>query len=159
MERAPRDPHDGVFAGGVGFDVAYQGTLVTLLTMAAYFVGHFLESGVWEIANSESGVTMAFLTMCLCQVFHSFNMRSQRHSIFSLRSTNRMLWLAGGASFLLTLLVLYVPFLREAFGFAPISPFAFIISVVLAGSMIPIVEIVKRTQRIAFVRKMKARAR
>ena len=157
MERAPRDPHDGVFAGGVGLDVAYQGTLVTLLTMAAYFIGHYLESGVWEIANSHDGVTMAFLTMCLCQIFHSFNMRSQRHSIFSIRSTNRMLWLASGASFLLTLLVLYVPFLREAFQFAPISPFEFMISLVLAFCMIPIVELVKRLQRISFVKTMKSR--
>jgi len=157
MERAPRDPHDGVFAGGVGLDVAYQGTLVTLLTMAAYFIGHYLESGVWEIANSHDGVTMAFLTMCLCQIFHSFNMRSQRHSIFSIRSTNRMLWLASGASFLLTLLVLYVPFLREAFQFAPISPFEFMISLVLAFCMIPIVELVKRLQRISFVKNMTSR--
>ena len=55
MRRQPRDAKAGVFAGGMGVDIAYQGILVSLLTLASYFVGHFMESGVWEIANSADG--------------------------------------------------------------------------------------------------------
>ena len=43
-----------------------------------------MESGVWEIAASPDGVTMAFLTMSMAEIFHSFNMRSQRGSVFTL---------------------------------------------------------------------------
>ena len=42
-----------------------------------------MESGVWEIAASPDGVTMAFLTMSMAEIFHSFNMRSQRGSVFT----------------------------------------------------------------------------
>ncbi|MBE6829381.1 MAG: cation-translocating P-type ATPase, partial [Ruminococcaceae bacterium] len=88
MQRSPRNPRDGIFAGGLGTDVAYQGVLVTIVTLSAYFIGHFLESGIWEITNSADGMTMAFLTMSMAEIFHSFNMRSQRHSIFSMRKQN-----------------------------------------------------------------------
>ncbi|MFR0734522.1 MAG: cation transporting ATPase C-terminal domain-containing protein [Oscillospiraceae bacterium] len=51
MRRRPRDAKAGIFAGGLGLDVAYQGLAVSVLTLISYFVGHFMESGVWEIAN------------------------------------------------------------------------------------------------------------
>ena len=41
------------------------------MTLAAYFIGHYMESGVWEIANSPDGMTMAFLTMSMAEIFHS----------------------------------------------------------------------------------------
>ena len=54
-------------------------------------------------------MTMAFLTMSMCEIFHSFNMRSQRRSVFSLPSHNKVLWLAMIGSLLLTTVVLEVP--------------------------------------------------
>jgi Ca2+-transporting ATPase len=78
MKRQPRSAKDGVFAGGVGVDVAYQGVIITILTLLAYFIGHYLELGVWEITNSTDGTTMAFLTMSMAEICHSFNMRSHR---------------------------------------------------------------------------------
>ena len=80
MSRPPRNSKDGIFSGGVGFDIFYQGLFVTGLTLAAYFIGHYIEAGVWEITNSPDGMTMAFLTMSMCEIFHSLNMRSQRGS-------------------------------------------------------------------------------
>ncbi len=147
MSRPPRSPKDGVFAGGVGFDVAYQGLLVTILTMAAYFIGHYMEAGVWEIVNSADGMTMAFLTMSMAEIFHAFNMRSQRHSIFTLKNQNVLLWLAGGLSLLLTTVVLYVPFLANAFDFQPISLAEYAVAMGLAACIIPLVELVKWIQR------------
>ena len=92
MQRPPRKASDGIFAGGLGVDVAYQGFMVTCVTLAAYFIGHCMESGVWEIAQSADGMTMAFLTMSMAEIFHSFNMRSQRGSVFKLHSHNKLLW-------------------------------------------------------------------
>ena len=58
MKRPPRKSSDGIFAGGVGFDVVYQGLFVTLLTLAAYFIGHFIEAGRWELTESADGMTV-----------------------------------------------------------------------------------------------------
>ncbi|NLH01978.1 MAG: calcium-translocating P-type ATPase, PMCA-type [Clostridiales bacterium] len=153
MRRKPRPSNAGVFSGGVGFDVAYQGIVVTILTLAAYFIGHWMESGIWEIANSADGMTMAFLTMSMAEIFHSFNMRSQRGSLFSLKTHNKALFYAAVASLAATTLVLYVPFLSNAFGFEHISIEEYAVALALAFCMIPIVEAVKFFQRKAAARK------
>ena len=84
MKRKPRDAKAGIFADGMGFDIAYQGFLVTALVMVSYFIGHFMETGEWTITNSAHGTTMAFVTMSMAEIFHSMNMRSQREVFSSL---------------------------------------------------------------------------
>jgi Ca2+-transporting ATPase len=147
MRRPARDPKAGIFADGMGFDIAYQGLLVAILTLAAYFVGHFMESGVWEIANSPDGTTMAFLTMSMAEIFHSLNMRSRRGSLFTLTMPNWTLYGAAAASLLLTTLVIYVPFLAAAFSFEHISGSEYAAALILAVCVIPLVELVKLIQR------------
>ncbi len=153
MQRAPRDPKDGIFAGGVGFDVAYQGFFVTLLTLAAFFIGERIQNGAWAIANSTDGTTMAFLTLSMAEIFHSFNMRSQRQSVFAMHCQNKYLWGAASLSLVLTLVVLYVPFLQEAFDFEHISILEYGIALALAFLIIPMVELVKAMQRAAAKRR------
>jgi len=153
MQRPPRDPKDGIFAGGVGFDVAYQGFFVTLLTLAAFFVGERIQNGVWAITNSTDGTTMAFLTLSMAEIFHSFNMRSQRQSVFSIKCQNKYLWGAAILSLVLTLVVLYVPFLQKAFSFEHISLLEYGISLGFAFLIIPMVEIMKAIQRAIAKRK------
>jgi len=147
MRRRPRDPKAGIFADGMGVDVAYQGLMVSVLTLSAYFIGHYIESGLWEIADSPDGMTMAFLTMSMAEIFHSFNMRSQRGSLFSLGSHNRGLIWGALASLVSTTAVIYVPFLSNAFGFTHINFAEYSISIMLAVLTIPIVETVKFFQR------------
>lgn len=160
MNRQPRKSSDGIFAGGMGVDCFYQGILVTLLTLAAFFIGEFHETGKWifmNIAESENGMTMAFLTMSMAEIFHSFNMRSQRGSVLAMsfkhKSHNKWLYLSMAASLVLTTLVIEVPFLANAFGFAELSLKDYAISLALAISIIPIVEIVKAFQRAAAKKK------
>ena len=147
MARPPRESNSGIFSDGLGFDVIYQGIMVALLTLAAYFTGHWFESGVWEIANSPDGMTMAFLTMSMAEIFHSYNMRSRRKSIFKMPKQNKYLLGSMILSLVLTTAVLYVPFLSNAFGFEHISLAEYAVSILLAVSVIPIVEIVKLFQR------------
>ena len=149
MNRPPRNSKEGIFAGGLGFDIAYQGILVTVITIASYIIGHCFEVGYFEIPRgiSNDGMTMAFLTMSMCEIFHAFNMRSQRKSIFSLTTHNKVLWAAMIGSLLLTTAVLEVPFLANAFGFTPISWAEYGIAMALAVMVIPIVEIIKLVQR------------
>lgn len=121
--------------------------MVAVLTLIAYFTGHYIESGVWEIANSPDGMTMAFLTMSMAEIFHSYNMRSRRVSLFKMPKQNKFLLGSMLVSLVLTTAVLYVPFLSNAFGFEHISLAEYAISMALAFSVIPIVETVKFFQR------------
>ena len=147
MRRKPRDAKSGIFSGGMGVDIAYQGVLVTALTIASYFIGHFVETGTWEITASAHGMTMAFLTMSMAEIFHSFNMRSQRGSIFKLGSHNKVLWFASLGSLVATTLVCEIPFLAKAFGFASVGIGEYFIAIGLGLTVIPVVELVKYFQR------------
>ena len=147
MQRKPRSAKAGIFSGGMGFDVAYQGAMVAGLVLLSYFIGHYLESGVWEIASSADGTTMAFLTMSMAEIFHSFNMRSQRGSIFRLPTQNKVLVLAAAGTLLATTAVCEIPFLAAAFGFTGISLMEYLLAIGLGVCVIPIVETVKFFQR------------
>lgn len=156
MKKAPRDPKAGIFAGGVGFDVAYQGAFVAILTLVSYFIGHFLETRTWAF-NIESGhgMTMAFLTMSLAEIFQSFNMRSQRGSIFAMKKQNKWLLGAAALALVLTTVVIEVPFLARAFEFEVIGFEEYGIAFGLGVSIIPLVEIVKAIQRMLSKTKKK----
>ena len=153
MKRKPRNPKDGIFAGGVGFDCIVQGTIISILTLVSYFIGHYYEYGTLDIsqviANPIAGVegmTMAFLTLSMVEMFHSFNMRSLRGSIFNLRSQNVWLWGSFVVSLILTFVVIETP-LSNPFGFAEIDFVEYAIAMLLAASIIPLMEIYKAIMR------------
>jgi Ca2+-transporting ATPase len=137
----------------MGVDVAYQGFMISVLTLGSYFIGHFMQFGVWEVTNSADGTTMAFLTMSMAEIFHSFNMRSQRSSLFKLGGINRALNWAAIGSLIATTAVIEIPFLANAFGFTTIGFGEYAVALGLAACTIPIVELVKLIQRRAAKRK------
>ena len=153
MRRKPRSKNDGIFAGGLGFDCFYQGFIVTVLTVIAFYIGEYIETGhlvFRNIADSEDGMTMAFFTMAMCEIFHSFNMRSQRGSAVAMvfkGHHNVALYGAMVGSFLLTTAVVEIDFLANMFEFTKLSALEYGISLGLAFLIIPIVECVKAIQR------------
>ncbi len=161
MRRAPRDSKDGIFANGMGIDCAWQGVMVTVLTLAAYIAGIVMGAkdhgvtinsfmGIFAINDGivhQNGMTMAFLTLSMCEIFHSFNMRSRRKSIAQMGSLNWYLIGAMVLSLVLSTVVIYIPFLRDAFDFAEITSTEYFTSLGIAFLVIPIVEIIKAIQR------------
>ncbi len=147
MKRKPRDSRAGIFSGGMAYDIAYQGIMVSALVFVSYFIGGFIETGAFAVGNFSHGVTMAFLTMSMAEIFHSFNMRSQRGSTFTLGSTNKTLFIAGIGSLLATTLVCEIPFLAKAFNFTAVGIWEYLIAIGLGLLVIPIVECVKFFQR------------
>lgn len=147
MRRKPRRSNEGVFSGGLGTDTIYQGVLITMLILTAYFLGHYMETGVFEITESKHGITMAFLTMSMCEIFHSFNMRSRVNSIFTIKNQNKWLWLSAGVALLLTTVVISVEPIANLFEFTEISIREYSAAMVLAFMIIPLVEIAKLIKR------------
>ena len=147
MRRKPRKSDAGIFSDGMGFDVAYQGIVVTILVLISFFVGHFMQTGNWHLGDSTHGMTMAFLTMSMAEIFHSLNMRSQRQSIFTLSTQNKFLYGAAILSLLATTVVCEVPFLAQAFDFETVEWQEYLVAAALGVLVIPIVELVKLVQR------------
>ena len=161
MKRRPRDSKEGIFAGGLGFGVVYQGALVTIITLISYYIGRFVLA---EMHHAEAiaagtysaemlGSSMAFLTLSMAEIFHSFNMRSLKGSIFTMKKQNVWLWGAALISLALTTLVIEVDFLANAFELAHLDLTEYGIAMALAFCVIPIVEIVKLIQRLISKKK------
>lgn len=155
MTKAPRDPKEGIFSNGVGVDIFYQGLFVAALTIIAYLLGHYIETGNFEFTNSNDGMTMAFLTMSMAEIFHSFNVRSQKGSLFTLKKQNLYLWGAGVLALLLTTAVIEIDFLADLFGFTTINFKEYLIAMGLAIAIIPLVEIGKLISRLVDKIKLK----
>ena len=90
---------------------------------------------------------MAFLTLSMVEIFHSFNMRSRTTSLFSMKKQNGMLWLTLAFSLLVTAAVVFIPALNRAFSFQTISFTQYLMAVGMALTVIPVVEIEKAVRR------------
>ena len=147
MKRKPRPTNDSVFSDGAGVDMIFQGLIMAALVIISFFVGQKVELGYFGIFESRDGMSMAFLTANFVEMFHAVCMRSQRNSIFKLKTMNW--WLAGAfaLTMLLTLGVIYIPFFTQLFGFTSISIKEFAIAFGLAFLIVPIIEVVKFIQR------------
>lgn len=134
MDLPPRKPNEGVFAGGMGTKILWQGALLGLLSLASYWLA--LSWG----RTLEEAHTMAFVTMAMSQLVHSFNVRSMDQSLFALGlGTNRSLVYAFLASASLQVAVVFIPFLRQVFETATLRSSDW--GVVLAMSLIPLVAV------------------
>ena len=153
MKRKPRKATDGVFAGGMGVDIAFQGVIITVLVMASFFAGMFFHNGAIDMSllldgqPDPEGVTMAFITLSMVEIFHSFNMRSRRASIFTIKHQNKWLWGAALLAVVLTVIPVEVDFLAEIFGFMTLNPEAVLTAIGLAFLIIPIMEVYKAVMR------------
>lgn len=147
MKRKPRKSDESVFSDGAGVSTILHGILMAVIVLASFFIGQHIELGKCGIFESVDGMTMAFLTANLVEMFYAICMRTQKGSIFTMQTRNK--WLAGSfiLSLIFTLAVIYIPVLSNLFGLAPVSLLEFGVAFGLAFLVIPIVEIAKFFQR------------
>ena len=147
MKRPPRDPKEPLLPLHLIGLVAWQGLLLTSVTLISFGIGMN-----WYGENGDGlirATTMAFMTLALSQVFHVFNARSQTRSAFTERFfTNYWLWAAIGICLLLQAAAVYVPLLQRVLHTVP--PTITEWGVIGICSLLPVVvvELVKLAQRI-----------
>ena len=143
MKRKPRKSSESVFAHGTGKSIVLHGILMAIIVLFSYFLGQYMELGYFGIFDSKDGITMAFLTANFVEMFYAICMRTQKQSIFKLKTKNS--WLLGSViiTIILTLGVIYVPFFTNLFGFSAINFKEFITAFILAFLIIPLTEIFK----------------
>ena len=155
MSRKPRKASDGVFAGNMGVDCIVQGLIITALVLASFFVGVYFDMGYINVADmiagsaDEEGVMMAFITLNMVEIFHCFNMRSRRASLFSMKKQNLWLWGSAALALVLTVIVTVQPSLAAMF-FGPgvvLEPRGVAMALFLAFLIIPLVEMYKAIMR------------
>lgn len=146
MQRKPRASNESVFANGATSAMIVHGIIMAILVLLSFFVGQYMELGHFGIFESIDGMTMAFLTANFIEMFYAVAMRSQRNSIFTMKTGNK--WLIGSTfiTILLTLLVIYTP-LAKVFGLASISLIELLVAIGIAVSIIPFAEIHKALYR------------
>lgn len=135
MDEPPRDPDEPILDKEIKITVAIQSIAITVATLLAYFVGlkwYGLESGI------NHARTMAFSALIICELLRAYTARSIDKTVFEIGVfTNKKLVMATVFSFLLMLLVIYVPVLNDAFGLMDLGPRE--IAVVLGSALIPLV--------------------
>lgn len=135
MEEKPRSASESLFNRAFSLRLAWQGVMVGMLTLAAYYLGEYVLSDP-ALADATAN-TMAFATLTFCQLFHAYDVRSEHQSIFQIglfsNSAMNKAFLVGLS---LQLLVLLVPPLMAVFQVTALTPVEWIC--VLALSLTPV---------------------
>lgn len=146
MEEKPRDARESLFTRRFSFRLFWQGAMVGLLTLAAYFLGEYVLSDPGEAY--EAANTMAFATLTLCQLFHAFDVRSEDQSLFRIGMLSNP---AMNKAFLvglgMQLAVLCLPPLQRIFQTVPMNPLEWTVVLALAVAPVAVCEIEKALRR------------
>ena len=149
MNQPPRKAGSSLFAGNTGKNIIIQGLVQTALTLGSFAIGKY------AIGNQLVATTMAFLTLAFIQLFHAYNSRSEKHSLFSSNPfrNKQMNWsfLAGVVLTAIT----FIPAFQQFFGTTMLSLGQFGIAIAFAIAIIPIVEIQKLIEYLIYKSKKK----
>ncbi len=120
MKDPPRPPKEPVINRDMAIGITVVAIVDAIAILLVFYLGMQRYPG--QPGHIEAAQTMAFLTLCTSELLRAFTARSEHYSIFTIGvfSNPWMVW-ATGASFLLVLLVTYVPFLQPFFDTVPLS--------------------------------------
>lgn len=150
MSRLPRNPKKNLFADGLWWKIIIEGAMLGMFTLLAFSIGNRLYS-------VEVGRTMAFLTLGILELVHSFNIKSEE-SIFKIGIfENKYLVGALVLGVILQVVVVVVSPLAQVFSLVPLTGIQWLYTVLIAIAPIPIVEIQKAVNEYKFGRVVYAK--
>ncbi len=144
MNRSPRNINESVLTRQMGGVILMQGAFIAFCSLLAFSLVYFVEKEGIERARTAS-----FIVLACSQLFHSFNCRSSRESIFSLGFlSNVKLVYATLVSFILQMAVVYIPFLQTIFKTQPLGLFDWVMVLIISSFPLWAMELVKLYKRI-----------
>lgn len=148
MDYAPRKTNSSLFAGKTGKDIIIQGLMQTALVMGSFLAGYLYFEKLPGADHSISE-TMAFVTLCVIQLFHAYNLKSQNNTIFNKDLFgNKLLNISFIVGLALVVLAVAIPGVGEAmFGTKPLNWSEWLVSMGFAVMVIPAVELQKYIER------------
>ena len=140
MKRRPVK-EGSLFEKGLVTRVIFYGSLIAIISFAAYLIG--------ARSSFESGMTMAFLVLCLSQIVHALNQHSATLSVFSsVHPKNKYLYLAMFISLAILLFVVLVPPVANFFSLVSLSFNEWVVVILLSLTPLVVVEIFKLIRNI-----------
>ncbi|MFZ7103129.1 MAG: calcium-transporting P-type ATPase, PMR1-type [Peptococcaceae bacterium] len=128
MYRKPRHPKESIFAYGLARRIAVRGTLICLASLLVFVIGFYLNR---DLVTAR---TMAFSALVFSQLFHVFDCRSEKYSLFEIGFwSNPFLVGAVTCSILMQLAVIYIPVLQPIFKTTPLPAANWLIIILISG--------------------------
>jgi len=117
MKHPPRSPKEPVINSDMAIGIGVVGVVDAIAILTVFYLA--LQRYPDQLVAAQ---TIAFVTLCSSELIRAFTARSEYLSVFSIGvfSNRWMVW-AVGVSFLLVLMVVYVPFLRPFFYTVPLT--------------------------------------
>jgi Ca2+-transporting ATPase len=141
MDRPPRSPRAGIFTRPVVTLIVAGGAWSTAVNLGLF---------AWSLGSGRplsEAMALAFVSLVAIQLIKAFNFRSDRRHVFDRPFANRWLNLAVVWESALLVAIVYVPPLQEAFGTFALALADWVVVLVLAVSVVPVLELVKWTVR------------
>lgn len=139
MTRPPRKPDEPIIDKERATLMTVQGIFIAFCSLVAFSYVLFVEKESLERAR-----TAAFIVLSVSQLFHSFNCRSQMKSLFELGVfSNLKLVYAFLVSLGLQLAVVYLPFFQKIFKTQNLTPFDWVLVIVLSSLSLWGMELIK----------------
>ena len=143
MEKKPRDSKKSIFADGLWSKIFAEGIMIGMLTLISYSIGN-------KMYGEEVARTMAFVSLGLLELIHSFNIKSEQ-SIFKVGILeNKFLIGSFILGVLVQTIVVIIPTLANIFKLVPLNQTQWIITILISILPIPIMEIQKKVNEIKF---------
>lgn len=143
MNRPPRDAKKSIFADGLMGKIIAEGFMIGMFTILAFFIGN-------KYYGIEVARTMAFISLGMLELIHSFNVKSEE-SIFKVGILeNKYLIGAFLLGTVLQLGIVFVPSLAELFKLTELNSIQWLITLAISLAPIVIIEIQKKFNEIKF---------
>lgn len=143
MNRPPRDSRKSIFADGLMGKIVVEGFMIGMFTILAFFIGN-------KYYGIEVARTMAFISLGMLELIHSFNVKSEE-SIFKVGLfENKYLLGAFVLGTVLQLGILFVPTLAEIFKLTQLNAAQWLITIAISIAPIIIVELQKKFNELKF---------
>jgi Ca2+-transporting ATPase len=131
MLRRPREKKESIFSDGLWGKIVVRGIMIGLCTVISFTISLILFGGNEALAN-----TVCLCTLVLSQLFHVFECKSERHSVFQVGFfSNMYLVYASLSSTILLLLTVYLPWFQKIFKTQGLNPLQWGIVLVFSGTI------------------------
>ncbi len=147
MHKKPKNPKKGLFSDGLWSKIFFEGTMIGLLTLFAFTVGNHLYG--LEVAR-----TMAFISLSMLELVHSFNIRSE-NSIFEIGIfKNKYLNIAFIAGAILQIAVVVIKPIAKIFDVVPLNTTQWIFTFAISITPIVIMEFKKKLKELRYGKRV-----